>query len=516
MPVTKRVKIVSPVLLGICWLLFMLGLPSASALAATAQKPIVIGSKNFTESYILAELISQTLAAKGYPVERRFGLGGTLICYEALRAGEIDLYVEYTGTISQAILQIPGNPPLAELRQHLRTRGMALLAPLGFNNTYALALSESLASARGITTISDLREHADLRLAFSHEFIKRADGWGALAKAYRLPFAVIGIEHGLAYQAMQEGQIDVMDAYSTDGEIIRYNLRLLTDDLGFFPTYLAIPIVRLDSLAVLQPALADLADVLDESGMQLLNAQVAIDKLTFAEAVRRWRGGESPLAAPPPPRSDILDILAEIRPLLIRHLYLSGFALFLACLFGIPLAILIYTRPALAAMTLYFASLLQTIPSIALLALLIPLLGIGVIPAITALFFYALLPILRNNILGLTTVDQSLIRVSQGMGMTARQRTRYVTLPLALPSILAGIRTAAVISIGTATLAAFIGAGGLGEPIVTGLALNDPSLILRGAIPAVLLAIVTELFFELLEVLLIPAHLRRTSDSLST
>jgi osmoprotectant transport system permease protein len=158
---------------------------------------------------------------------------------------------------------------------------------------------------------------------------------------------------------------------------------------------------------------------------------------------------------------------------------------------------------------LYGAGLLQTIPSIALLALMIPLFGIGWMPAIVALFLYSLLPILRNTITALLTVDPLLRRVAVGMGLTPLQQVRWLLLPMALPTILAGVRTAAVISIGTATLAAFVGAGGLGEPIVTGLSLNDPRLILQGAVPAALLALATELAFELLERRLVPPPLRR-------
>src|SRR5262249_38631017 len=174
---------------------------------------------------------------------------------------------------------------------------------------------------------------------------------------------------------------------------------------------------------------------------------------------------------------------------------------------AIPLGILVYRFRYVARPIVYLAGTLQTIPSIALLAFMIPLFGIGAKPAIAALFLYALLPILRNTAAALFSIDPVLRKVSVGMGLTAWQRMRYIDLPLAAPTILAGIKTAAIINIGTATLAAFIGAGGLGEPIVTGLALNDVSLILQGAVPAALLAIITELAFEQMERVLIPKHL---------
>ena len=136
------------------------------------------------------------------------------------------------------------------------------------------------------------------------------------------------------------------------------------------------------------------------------------------------------------------------------------------------------------------------------------MLGLGSAPAIAALFLYSLLPIVRNTLTGLFAIDPALKDVARGIGLTPRQQLLRVELPLAAPAILAGVKTAAIISIGTATLAAFVGAGGLGEPIITGLNLNDQNLILEGAIPAALLAITAELLFEWMERGLIPAHLR--------
>ena len=478
---------------------------AASNKAAPTLDKVVIGSKNFTESYILSELIAQTLVAAGVKVERRFGLGGTLIVYEALRAGEIDIYVEYTGTIAQAILHSQTALDAGALNRQLADQGLHMLAPLGFNNTYVLAMRTQQAEAHGLKNISDLRRIPDLNIALSHEFLRRQDGWESLRAAYQLPQRPVGIEHGLAYQALTAGQIDITDAYSTDGEIERYGLHLLVDDQAFFPEYLAVPLVRLEHAKQLATLLQPLNHRLNEHLMQTMNARVVIDKVSFADAVIEQKLVPTDAAAASPP-----GLIASILPLLGRHLQLSGLALVLATILGIPLAIFIHTRPTLSKVILYVAGLLQTIPAIALLALMIPLFGIGVVPAIIALLTYSLLPILRNTVLGLTTVDADLLHVSRGMGMTTAQIIRHVTLPLALPSILAGLRTAAVISIGTATLAAFIGAGGLGEPVVTGLALNDTQLILKGAIPAALLAIVTELCFELIEIALIPRHLRRT------
>ncbi len=470
-----------------------------------------VSSKNFNESYILAEIMAQKLVRAGDEVERRFGLGGTLICYEALKNDEIDVYAEYTGTILRAILQSEDWLPWDDLQDRLARDGLTMLPPFGFNNTYVLAAPAVVVERLGLEAVSDLAMHGELRIAFSHEFLERADGWPGLAAAYGLQNQPLGIEHALAYQALQEGKIDLTDAYSTDAEIERYDLRLLRDDLGFFPEYLAIPLVRLEDRDRLIRSLGALENSLDDAGMRRLNGLVIMDKRSFGEvaaeflAAQGWddEGAGATSSAPP-------SIYSDLQRHILRHLQLTSLAVVLACLFGIPLGTLVHRNQRLSSAVLYLAGLLQTIPSIALLALLIPLLGIGFAPAITALFVYSLLPILRNTVLGLSTVSRSLLEVARGLGLTPWQQVRYLKLPMALPSILAGVRTAAVISIGTATLAAFIGAGGLGEPIVTGLALNDVSLILQGAVPAAAIAVLTELIFEGIEVALVPKHLRHT------
>lgn len=461
---------------------------------AAAQEPIRVGSKNFNESYVLSEIVAQLLEARGFDVERRFGLGGTLICYQALRNGEIDIYVEYTGTLSQAILDMPGNPPRARLNERLAVEELLLLPEFGFNNTYAIALKDSVAAARNLRSIGDLAGVADLKMVFSHEFLEREDGWPGLAQAYGLDQTVSGIEHGLAYQAIEQGAIGVTDAYSTDGELVRYDLRVLEDDLGYFPEYYAAPLVVRDLPQGARAALESLAGSLSNDQMQALNSAVVFDGKTFAEVAAAFLSGRGVVS-----ETSADSMWRELLSNTLRHLQLTGIALTLAIFFGVLVSLLVYRRQRLADALIYFCGLLQTIPSIALLALMIPLFGIGMTPAVVALFLYSLLPILRNAVTALTGVDPVLVKVALALGMTQRQRLRHVLLPIALPSIFAGIRTAAVISIGTATLAAFIGAGGLGDPIVVGLALDNVSLILQGAIPAAILAIATELLFEIME-----------------
>jgi osmoprotectant transport system permease protein len=476
-----------------------------SGLCATGAERVVVGSKSFNEGYVLGEVVAQLLEHAGYDVERRFGLGGTLICYEALKHGEIDVYVEYTGTLAQAILKLDTAPPPQELNALLASDGVQLLADLGFDNTYALAMKRVRANERGIAKISDIVDrHRDLKVAVSHEFLERSDGWPGLVRVYGLKWYPDGIDHGLAYQALEDGAIDITDIYSTDGEVARYDLRVLDDDRKFFPEYRAAPLVRasLDDRA--KKTINVLAHSIDATQMQALNSAVTFGGESFERVAehflaQRGLGGRSNEAA-----SHMWRSLAHNTAV---HLKLTGIALSASIIVGVLVGIAIYRTRWLSRGAVYIAGLLQTIPSIALLGLMIPLLGIGTLPAIAALFLYSLLPILRNTVTALRTVDPVVTRVAVAMGLNRVEQLRYVYLPLSLPAMLAGIKTAAVISIGTATLAAFIGAGGLGDPIVAGLALNDPGLILQGAVPAALLALLTELCFEGIERLIVPRHL---------
>jgi len=467
---------------------------------------VTIGAKNFNEGYLLAEILAQLCEDKGVRVDRKFNLGGTLICFEALKNGQIDLYPEYTGTLSEQIFQADSELTRQDLRMRLReTYRMDISPSFGFNNTYALAVRKHMAEEMQIKKISDLRNWPSLRFAFSYEFLKRNDGWQNLAARYQLKQNPVGIEHGLSYKALDKEKTDLIDVYTTDGEIPRYDLYVLEDDSHFFPEYQAVALYRSELDQNLKDLVARLAGRLSESTMQQLNARVVFGHETYGPVARSFLIAEHLISDQE--KETEPGVLTEILQKSLEHLKLTLISLLAAMLIAIPLGILIYHFELIARPILYTAGLLQTIPSIALLALMIPLFGIGVLPAIIALFLYALLPILRNTAIALFSIDPLLKKVARGIGLTPWQRLRYVELPLAMPTIFAGIKTAAVISIGTATLAAFIGAGGLGEFIVTGLSLNDTGLILRGAIPAALLAILAEFLFEWLEKLVVPKHL---------
>jgi len=475
-----------------------------AGILAQAQA-IRVGAKHFNEGYILSEIIAQLLESEGYTIERKYNLGGTLVCFEALKNNAIDIYPEYSGTLASEILK-ENQLTYQEINLSLQKKYQLEIAePYGFNNSYALVIKKELSAARNIRTISDLKNHPELHPGLSYEFLKRQDGWDNLTKRYSLPHQPVGLEHGLAYQALDQNKIDLTDAYSTDGEIARYKLVVLQDDLLFFPQYQATSLYRQALEPRIKNILARLNGKIDAERMQRMNASVLYDKQTFEQVATLFLLDEGLIVnREAEQKSTIRDVLQKAG----THLLLTFSALLLAICLSIPLGVWLYWHPSIAGPVLYGTGLLQTIPSIALLAMMIPVFGIGVVPAVVALFLYAVLPILRNTLTGLQSVDPLLKKVADGIGMNRFQKIRLVEFPLAVPMVLAGIRTAAVINVGTATLAAFIGAGGLGEFIVTGLALNNTGLILRGAIPAALLAIGVESGFNSLEKWWVPKHLR--------
>jgi osmoprotectant transport system permease protein len=348
-----------------------------------------------------------------------------------------------------------------------------------------------------VKTISDLSRRPELRLGLSHEFLGRRDGWPGLKSAYALPQAPRGLDHGLAYEALAAGEIDVIDLYSTDAKIARYDIAVLADDRGFFPPYDAVLLYRREAAQRFPQAFRAFGKLkIDEAAMVRLNARAELDKVSFADVARESLGHKvaaskgfwAALFAP-----DFFRLLAE-------HVALVLGSLVAAIAVGVPLGTAAAKVRGIAQPVLVVTGLVQTIPSLALLAFLIPLTGtIGVWPALIALFLYALLPITRNTHAGLTQVPKGLKQAGTALGLTAKQVMAEVEIPLALPTIMAGVKTSAVINVGTATIAAFIGAGGFGERISQGLALNDHAVLLAGALPAAALALAVHVLFELAE-----------------
>lgn len=495
-----------------------------SGASGSADGPVLVGSKSFTESVILGEIAVGVLRSRGLPVEHRREIGGTRILFEQLRTGGLDLYPEYTGTLREEIFAGRDLPTDAALRRALADEGLAMAPPLGFNNTYALGMREERAAELGIRRISDLRHHPELRFRFSNEFMSRGDGWEALRRAYGLPQPdVRGVEHALAYRALEAGAADLIDLYSTDAEIAYYDLRVLEDDRGFFPRYEAVFLYR-EALRARAPeavaALAGLAGRISDERMRAMNARarppagvpreeearIAADFLAHELGIHP-AGGTGTRSVPARVAADTAD-----------HLRLSGVSLLAAIAVSIPLGILCARRRGVAQVVIGAVGVIQTIPAIALLVMLIaPVHRAGQVlgtrdtaelTAMVALFLYSLLPVVRNTFAGLAGIPPALREAALALGLPGRTRLLRVELPLASPMILAGIKTAAVLNVGFATLGGFIGAGGLGQPIFTGIRLDDTALILQGAIPAALLALAVQGAFDLLERAVVPRGLR--------
>jgi osmoprotectant transport system permease protein len=472
-----------------------------AASAAAAQRPVVIGSKKFTESYVLGEIATRSLQRAGVSAEHRAGMGGTIILWEALVGGSIDAYPEYTGTIAQEILKLSGRPTREDLSAALAARGVAMGAPLGFENTYALVVAPARARTLGLARISDLSRHPGLVFGLTHEFLDRADGWRPLAAAYDLsPGRVAGIDHALGYEALRHGSIDVKDAYSTDARIAQDGLVVLEDERRFFPDYQAVFLHRSVIAPRAAAAIASLSGTIDAARMRSLNSTAERAK-DYAAGADAYFGGR-PSAREGRAR--------RILRLTARHLELVAASLLLAVAIGLPLGIRA-SRPGPASQIILGATgVVQTIPALALLALLVPVpfLGIGPATAVVALFLYSLLPIVRGTATGLASIPPALTETAESLGLPAWTRLRAIDLPLASRAIVAGIQTSAVIDVGAATLAALIGAGGLGEPIISGLNLNDHATILEGAIPAAILALAVQAGFGLIERIVVPRGLR--------
>ena len=494
-------RLVTAVLHAATAVLTMLMLTPA-AFAGDAQHSVVIASKKFTESVILGEMARLTLERAGIPATHKRELGGSRIVYDALAAGDIDVYPDYTGTLRYVILSGEHLTSDAQLTAALGKRGLAMSRPLGFNNTYAMVMRSDLARKLGISTLSDLARHPQLTAGISNEFVDRADGWPALSAAYHLSaIKMRGMDHDLAYRALSSGQIDVTDGYATDAEIAAYHLTVLRDDKAFFPAYDAVFVYRQDLPQAAKAALNAMAGTITLPEMQQLNRMVRIDHASETAAARKALGM--------PPRTDAgAGLWQRLFERTREHLALVAIALAGAILAALPIGILAARLPRLGAFLIPATGLLQTIPSLALFVMLIPLLGIGAAPTIAALFLYSLLPIVRNTHAGLTGIAPSLIDSAEALGLSSLARLRRIELPLALPTILAGVRTAAVIAVGLATLGAIIGAGGYGQPILTGIRLGDNRLILEGALPAAIMALCFEGLFHLIEQWLKPRGLR--------
>jgi len=481
---------------------------AAPALAQSGET-VTVGSKKFTESVVLGEISVGLVESKGFEGSHREQLGGTRVLWKALERGDIDVYPEYTGTIRKEIFPDRAIGTREALEEALRDEGMAISEPLGFENTYALGMKKKRAERLGIETISDLRDHPDLVFGFSNEFMDREDGWPGLSEHYGLTDqSVRALDHDLAYRGLESGDIDVVVLYSTDAEIEYYDLRVLEDDRDFFPDYSAVFLYR-EELAESAPGAVDALEQLEGEirtrAMSSMNKAVKVEgrseQAVAAEFLDRRFGIRTEV--------DRTGMIERVGQRTLEHLFMVAVSMAAAILLAIPLGIWAAKDPRFGQGVLGAVGILQTVPSLALLVLMIPFFGIGNWPAIAALFVYSLLPIVRNTYAGIDSISSDVMESARALGLDTWAILRLVELPMAMRSILAGIKTSVVINIGVATLGALVGAGGYGQPILTGIRLDDMSLIFEGAVPAAGMAIVAQMVFEAVERLIVPRGLRR-------
>ncbi|MEF9437856.1 MAG: ABC transporter permease subunit, partial [Candidatus Mariimomonas ferrooxydans] len=448
---------------------------------SASDSPVRIGSKKFTESVILGEMIAHVIEDSGAQTVHRRELGGTRVLWGALLKGEIDIYPEYTGTISREIFAGEGVESEEEIRTALAEEGIRVIGPLGFNNTYVIGMMPEVAERLGIQKISEFRKYPDLKFGFGNEFMDRGDGWPSLKARYALPQKdVRGMDHDLGYRGLESGVIDAMDLYATDAEIQYYGLKTIEDDLNHFPEYNALILYRED-LSIRNPqlvsALARLKGLISGADMIKMNARAKLDKIPESRVAADFLSDRLSLKTVREEETAAERFWRHTT----EHLFLVSVSLFAAIFVSIPLGIFAAKQPKFGQVVLGVVGIIQTIPSLALLVFMIPLLGIGGPPAIAALFLYSLLPIVRNTFTGLHDIPLHIRESSEALGLSAGARLRIVELPMASRTILAGIKTSAVINVGTATLGALIGAGGYGQPILTGIRLDDVGLILQDA-----------------------------------
>ena len=488
--------------------IFVVGIMLVNIAIPAIAGTITVGSKKFTENVIIAEIATQLLNQRGLEVVHRRELGGTRVLWDALLQGDIDIYPEYSGTLIHELFAGRGIENRRQLQTLLSERGIAMSKPLGFNNTYVLGMLRNKAEKLNINSISDLQKYPGLRFGFSNEFMSRADGWPGLRARYHLdPKQVRGLDHDLAYRGLAGDNLDVIDLYSTDAEIPYYGIKPLQDDKSYFPDYLAVFLYRKALLAEhpeIPGVLQSLAGTIDNTRMAAMNADVKLNGVPDRRVAAAFLSDKFGIKTEDHSHRLLGDLIRNT----LDHLTLVVVSLSAAIILAIPLGVVAARKQRAGQAILAITGIIQTVPSLALLVFMIPLLGIGGPPAIAALFLYSLLPIVRNTYSGLHDIPKPVIESAIAMGLPSMARMRLVELPLAMRSILAGIKTSAVINIGTATLGALIGAGGYGQPILTGIRLNDIGLILQGAVPAAVLALLVQGMFEMVEKFLLPRGLK--------
>jgi osmoprotectant transport system permease protein len=454
---------------------------------ADQPHPARIGSKIFTEGYILSEILAVQLESHHFPVERMMGLGATGITEEAMKNKKIDLIVDYTGSITQAFFKSKEKISTQEIRDRLKPLGFTISEPLGFNNTYALAVRAAWSEKNKIKTFSQLATLPVVRAAFTSEFTSRPENWPGLKAQYNFKnFDVHEMDHQLAYESVRSDKADVVEAYSTDAKLKEFGLISLEDDQHFFPNYDAVIMTHLDWVEANPEAwktLQELVGKIPASTMIELNSQVDLEKKSFYDVASGFLGVTSTTSKNWP-------WLRELKDSTLEHLTLVLVPVFFALLIGVPLSFFAYKFPRSHSAIGALASIFQTIPALAFLTLLVPLVGIGTVPALTVLFLYAILPIFLSGYQGFASIPEITHLSCQTLGLHGFFKLRKIEFPMAQPAIWAGLQTSLITTVASATLAALIGAGGYGKKIIAGLAVNDMRIVLMGAIPSAVMALI--------------------------
>lgn len=499
----------------------------------TQAAPLVLATKSFTEQHILSAMTVQYLQKKGFQVQPQTNIAA-VISRNAMVNKQIDITWEYTGTSLIIFNRIDKRMSPQETYDTVKRLdaklGLVWLKPADMNNTYAFAMQRKRAESENITTISQMVAKIEQvrqndpdhnwMLGLDLEFAGRSDGMKPLQQAYQMQLdrpQIRQMDPGLVYNAVRDGLVDAGLVYTTDGRVKGFDLKVLEDDKGFFPSYAVTPVVRKEVLEAnpgLDDALNTLSGLLNNDVISTLNAQVDIEHRTPQQVAHQFLQDKGLLSgAPMDTIHYMLDNAGYLASLTFQHLWLVALAVGLAIIIGVPLGVLIVRHKWLATPVLGAATLLLTIPSIALFGLMIPLFslighGIGVLPAVTAVFLYSLLPIVRNTHTALDSLPPGLREAGRGIGMTFWQRLRWVEIPMALPVIFGGIRTAVVMNIGVMAIAAVIGAGGLGLLLLNGISGSDIRMLIAGALMICLLAIVLDWLLHRLQVVLTPKGIR--------
>ena len=483
------------------------GIAHAEGEAQTAE-PVVIASKSFTESEVLGDLAALLLQDAGYQTDHRRRLGGTLVCFEALLSGDVDIYPDYTGTLIQSTLDELGLKSFEELEEALAERGVLITKPLGFNNTYAVGMLRKRAEELGISKISDLREHTELVFGFSPEFTQRPDSWPGLKAHYGLPDGDIRtMQHELSYTALASGDIDAMELYSTDAKIQRFDILALEDDRAFFPVYEAVYLYRADLVERVPEVAAILGKLegrISATDAVAMNARADLEDMAEQEVAAGFLGERLGLGVTFETEATVDRVIRNTR----EHLLMVGLAMLMGIFVAIPIGFLAHKLPHIGVPLLGMLGIMLTIPSLALLVFMLPLFGIGLVPAVAALFLYCLLPMAWNTYVGLKAIPPTIEESAEALGLSPMAKIFRIELPMAARSIMAGIKISTVLTIGFAALGGFIGAGGYGEPIYNALQDNKPGLAFIGAIPAAIMAILALALGELAERSIVPRGLR--------